>query len=40
MKMEVFVMPAGIAGIQLRKDASGDIHVDIATLGFQHSMLE
>jgi hypothetical protein len=24
-----FVMPAWIAGIQIRKDASGDIHVDL-----------
>jgi len=24
-----FVMPAWIAGIQVRKDASGDIHVDL-----------
>ena len=24
-----FVMPAWIAGIQTRKDASGDIHVDL-----------
>ena len=24
-----FVMPAWIAGIQARKDASGDIHVDL-----------
>ena len=25
-EMEIFVMPAWIAGIQVRKDASGDIH--------------
>jgi len=30
------VMPAWIAGIQIRKDASGAIHVN----RFQHSMLE
>lgn len=36
--MESFVMLAWIAGIhQVRKDASGDIHVQP---GFQHSMLE
>ena len=29
MKMEIFVMPAWIAGIQVRKDASGDIHVNL-----------
>jgi hypothetical protein len=28
MKMEI-VMPAWIAGIQIRKDASGDIHVSL-----------
>jgi hypothetical protein len=28
MKIKIFVMPAWIAGIQLRKDASGDIHVN------------
>ena len=27
--MEIFVMPAWIAGIQVRKDASGDIHVNL-----------
>jgi hypothetical protein len=27
MKMQIFVMPAWMAGIQVRKDASGDIHV-------------
>ena len=27
MKMQSFVMPAWTAGIQVRKDASGDIHV-------------
>jgi hypothetical protein len=29
MKMRVFVMPAWMAGIQVRKDASGDIHVSL-----------
>jgi hypothetical protein len=29
MKMQIFVMPAWIAGIQIRKDASGDIHVNL-----------
>jgi hypothetical protein len=28
MKMQI-VMPAWIAGIQIRKDASGDIHVSL-----------
>jgi hypothetical protein len=28
-EMEIFVMPAWIAGIQVRKDASGDIHVNL-----------
>ena len=27
--MQIFVMPAWIAGIQVRKDASGDIHVNL-----------
>jgi hypothetical protein len=27
MKIEIIVMPAGIAGIQTRRDASGNIHV-------------
>jgi hypothetical protein len=27
--MQIFVMPAGMAGIQVRKDASGDIHVSL-----------
>ena len=27
--MQLFVMPAWIAGIQARKDASGDIHVNL-----------
>jgi hypothetical protein len=36
MKMQSFVMPAWIAGIQVRKDASG---TSMST-GFQHSMLE
>jgi len=26
MKMQIFVMPAWMAGIHVRKDASGDIH--------------
>jgi hypothetical protein len=29
MKICLFVMPAWIAGIQIRKDASGDIHVNL-----------
>jgi hypothetical protein len=29
MKMQIFVMPAWMAGIQIRKDASGDIHVNL-----------
>ena len=29
MKIQIFVMPAWIAGIQVRKDASGDIHVNL-----------
>jgi hypothetical protein len=29
MKIQIFVMPAWIAGIQARKDASGDIHVNL-----------
>jgi hypothetical protein len=29
MKKPIFVMPAWIAGIQVRKDASGDIHVNL-----------
>jgi hypothetical protein len=29
MKAQNFVMPAWIAGIQIRKDASGDFHVDL-----------
>jgi hypothetical protein len=29
MKMQIFVMPAWIAGIQVRKDVSGDIHVNL-----------
>lgn len=29
MKMPIFVMPAWIAGIQARKDASGNIHVNL-----------
>ena len=27
--MQIFVMPAWIAGIQVRKDASGNIHVNL-----------
>ncbi len=27
--MQIFVMPARIAGIQVRTDASGDIHVKL-----------
>jgi hypothetical protein len=27
MKIQIIVVPAWIAGIQIRKDASGDIHV-------------
>jgi hypothetical protein len=37
MKKQIFVMPAWMAGIQVRKDASGDIHVQPR---FQRSMLE
>jgi hypothetical protein len=29
MKRPIFVMPAWIAGIQFRKDASGNIHVNL-----------
>jgi hypothetical protein len=29
MKVQIFVLPAWIAGIQARKDASGDIHVNL-----------
>jgi hypothetical protein len=29
MKMEIFVMQVWIAGIQVRKDASGNIHVSL-----------
>ena len=29
MKMQIIVMPAWIAGIQVRKDAFGDVHVDL-----------
>jgi len=29
MKMHIFVMSAWIAGIRVRKDACGDIHVDL-----------
>ena len=27
--MQSFVMPAWMAGIQVRKDASGDVHVNL-----------
>jgi hypothetical protein len=37
MKVQLFVMPAWIAGIQARKDASGDI---TCLSGFQRAMLE
>ena len=29
MKMQIFVMPARIAGIQVREDASGNVHVNL-----------
>jgi hypothetical protein len=29
--MKIVVMPAGMAGIQLRKDAFGDIHVSLGS---------
>jgi hypothetical protein len=29
MKIEISVMPAWMAGIQARKDASGNVHVDL-----------
>jgi len=29
MKTQLFVMPTWIAGIQVRKDGSGDIHVSL-----------
>ena len=29
MKMQIIVMPAWIAGIQVRKDAFGDVHVNL-----------
>jgi hypothetical protein len=29
MKMQIIVMPAWIAGIQVRKNASGNIHVNL-----------
>jgi hypothetical protein len=29
MKKQILVMPAWMAGIQIRKDASGDIHVNL-----------
>jgi hypothetical protein len=29
MKRPIFVMPAWIAGIQVRMDASGDFHVNL-----------
>jgi hypothetical protein len=31
MKMQIIVMPAWIAGIQVRKDASGNIHVNLGS---------
>jgi len=31
MKMQIIVMPALMAGIQVRKDASGDIHVNLGS---------
>ena len=27
--MQINVMPAGMAGIQIRKDASGNVHVNL-----------
>jgi hypothetical protein len=27
--MQITVMPAGMAGIQIRKDASGNVHVNL-----------
>jgi len=29
MKMQIIVMPEWIAGIQVRKDASGNVHVNL-----------
>jgi len=29
MKMQIIVMPAWIAGIQVPKDASGNVHVNL-----------
>ena len=29
MKIQIFVMPAWIAGIQVAKDAFGDVHVSL-----------
>jgi hypothetical protein len=29
MKMQITVMPAGMAGIQIRKDASGNVHISL-----------
>jgi hypothetical protein len=29
MKMQIIVMPAWIAGIQVRKDGSGNVHVNL-----------
>jgi hypothetical protein len=29
LKMQIFVVPAWIAGIQIRKDASANIHVNL-----------
>ena len=31
MRMQIVVMPAWMAGIQLRKDAFGDIHVSLGS---------
>jgi hypothetical protein len=33
MKMQIFVMPAWMAGIQARMDASGDIRVNLDSSG-------
>ena len=48
-EMQIIVMPAWIAGIQVRKDASGNIHVNLdsstpcwndATEGVLHKLTE
>jgi hypothetical protein len=31
MKMQIFVMPARMAGIQVREDASGNIYVSLGS---------